>query len=295
VLLDPARPFRGSAAVATGLLTPGVLRGPRFRRLFPDVYVRADAELDLALRARAASLLADGRGVIGGYAAAELLDASCGPEDAPVDLVLPGGAYRGHPGLVVHRGLLGADEITMVDGVAVTAPVRTAYDLAREPPLVEAVVALDALSHRCRFAPDAVLDLRRRHLGARGSVQLPQAVGLANPLAESPMESRVRVVIVLDGLPVPVLQHPVGPFLLDLAYPGIRLAIEYDGEAHREQVRAMRDLDRQAYLSAAGWKVLRFTAAQVLRRPRWVAARIREELVMAARRRDVTLEALELY
>ena len=48
-------------------------------------------------------VLADGRGVIGGYAAAELLDASCGPEDAPVDLVLPGGAYREHPGLVVHR------------------------------------------------------------------------------------------------------------------------------------------------------------------------------------------------
>ena len=120
---------------------------------------------------------------------------------------------------------------------------------------------------------------------------MPEVVRLANPLAESPMESRTRLIIVLDGLPVPVLQHRVGPYVLDLAYPAIRLAIEYDGEAHRVQQRAMRDLDRQAYLSDAGWKVLRFTAAQVMRRPWWVAARVREELVKAARRHGVVLDA----
>ena len=89
-----------------------------------------------------------------------------------------------------------------------------------------------------------------------------------------------------------MLQHPVGPFLLDLAYPALRVAIEYDGGAHRTQQRAMRDLDRQAYLSAAGWTVLRFTAEQVINRPRWVAARVRQELVRAARRQGVTLDAL---
>jgi very-short-patch-repair endonuclease len=282
--MDFTLPFRGSAAVASGLLTPGVLRGPRFTRLFPDVYVGAAVEVDLTLRARAAYLLVDGRGVIGGYAAAELLDASCGPRNAPVDVVVPGGAYRAHPGLVVHRGLLLPDEVAVVNGIAATAPVRTAYDLARDPPLTDAVVAVDALSHRHKFVPDAVLHLGCRHLGARGSAQLPEVVRLANALAESPMESRTRMIIVLDGLPVPVLQHPVGPYLLDLAYPEIRLAIEYDGEAHRTQERAMRDLDRQAYLSAAGWTVLRFTAAQIMRRPRWVAARVREELAKAARR-----------
>jgi very-short-patch-repair endonuclease len=99
---------------------------------------------------------------------------------------------------------------------------------------------------------------------------------------------------VLDGLPVPVLQHPVGPYFLDLAYPAVRVGIEYDGEAHRTQRRAMRDLDRQAYLSDAGWKVLRFTAAQVMGRPWWVAARVREEIVRAARRHGVAPEQLGL-
>jgi very-short-patch-repair endonuclease len=72
------------------------------------------------------------------------------------------------------------------------------------------------------------------------------------------------------------------------------LAIEYDREAHRTQRRAMRDLDRQAYLSDAGWKVLRFIAAQVMMRPWWVAARVREELVRAGRRHGVPLDRLDL-
>jgi hypothetical protein len=67
----------------------------------------------------------------------------------------------------------------MVNGIAATAPVRTAYDLARDPPLTDAVVAVDALSHRHRFVPRAVLDLGCRHLGARGSAQLPEVVRLA--------------------------------------------------------------------------------------------------------------------
>ena len=46
----------------------------------------------------------------------------------------------------------------------------------------------------------------------------------------------------------------------------------------------MRDLTRQAYLSDNDWKVLRFTAVQVLHRPWEVAARVRYELVQAARR-----------
>jgi hypothetical protein len=81
--IDLTGPFRGSAAVAAGLLTPGVLRGPRYRRLFPDVHAPTALKNDLALRARAAGVLVAGRGVVAGYAAAELLGASCGPPDAP--------------------------------------------------------------------------------------------------------------------------------------------------------------------------------------------------------------------
>jgi hypothetical protein len=53
-----------------------VLRGPRYRRLFPDIYVAAWRELDHALLSLAAYLLVAGRGVLAGYSAAELLNAS---------------------------------------------------------------------------------------------------------------------------------------------------------------------------------------------------------------------------
>ncbi len=272
-----------------------MLRGPRFRRLFPDVYVPADVDVTLIVRARAAYLLVEGRGAVGGYAAAELLGASCGPKDAPVDLVVPGGAYRPHPGLTIHRGLLAPDEITTVGRVVTTTPRRTAYDLACGLPLVEAVVAVDALSYAHRFDPADVAGLRQRHLGARGCAQLDDVIRLANRLSQSPMETRIRLIIVFDGLPVPVLQHPVGPYFLDMAYPAIRLALEYDGDAHRTRKRAMRDLTRQAYLSDNNWKVLRFTAVQVLHRPWEVAARVRYELVQAARRQRTALDRMQLY
>jgi len=99
--MDLRSPFRGSVAVASGVLTPSVLAGPRFRRLFPDVYVCAEVEPDLAVRSFAAAVLVGDRGVVGGYSAAELLGASCAPLAAPAEVVVPG-RRRAPPGLVVR-------------------------------------------------------------------------------------------------------------------------------------------------------------------------------------------------
>lgn len=271
-----SRPFRGSRAVAAGTVTGAELRGPRFRRLFTDVYVSAEVEVDLALRSRAAQLRVGG--VLGGWSAAEVLGASCGPQTAAAEVIVAGGGRRTRPGLVVRGDVLAADEITTVGGALVTTPVRTAWDLARRAPPEDAVVAVDALTRVFGFPPRAVITFGYRHLGARGSAQLPAVVALANPLAESPMESRIRVAIHRDGLPIPVLQHQVGRYRLDMAYPRIRLGIEYDGRQHLTPDRALRDLERQAWLSTAGWTVLRFRAYDVLSRPRWVAAQVRAAL-----------------
>lgn len=96
-------PFRGTLAVARCLVTAGQLRGPRFRRLLPDIYVRANREMDLALRSRAAALFVAGRGVLGGFSAAEHLGASCGPADAPAEVVLLDG-HRQRPRAALSPG-----------------------------------------------------------------------------------------------------------------------------------------------------------------------------------------------
>jgi hypothetical protein len=164
--IDLAGPFRGSTAVAAGLLTPRMLRGCRYRRLFPDVYAPAQLDVDLALRARAAGVLVVGRGVVAGYAAAELVGASCGPPDAPVDVILRHD-YRCE-GLRVHRDRLDPDEVAALGSVPITTDVRTAFDLARwAPSLTERVVAVDALAYARKVDPEAVRVLRNRHLGTR--------------------------------------------------------------------------------------------------------------------------------
>jgi very-short-patch-repair endonuclease len=179
----------------------------------------------------------------------------------------------------VRHEAIPAEETALVGGVLVTDERRTAWDLGRRPPLLDAVIAIDALARVGEFAPADLIRFGYEHLGAPGSRLLAAAVRLADPLSDSPMETRIRIAIHDAGLPAPVLQHRVGPYRLDLAYPGLMLAIEYDGREHLTAERARRDLRREADLVRAGWLVLRFTAAEVVHRPRWMASEVRGELV----------------
>jgi len=267
-------PFCGRDAIDAGLVTAGQLRGPRFRRLFSGVYVGAHVDVDYATRCRAGALTVSGRGVLGGWSAAELLGASCAPRDAPVELVVSGSSAPTRAGLVVRADHLAEDEITHVRGVAVTTALRTAFDLGRRLPVTEAICAVDAITRRCAVSADAIAVVAERYHGVRGTAQLPEVLRRSSPLADSPMETRIRIAIEDAGLPLPVLQHRVGPYLLDLAYPELLLALEYDGQHHLTPERALHDLRRQAYLTAAGWEVLRFPAREVFL-PQMVARRTR--------------------
>jgi hypothetical protein len=257
--------FRGSAAIAAGVVTAKALRGPRFLRVFPDTYVRAGTEPpDLRLRSLAAYRYVEGRGVLSGYSAAVLLGADCAPEDAPAEVTVSGGR-RLHPGLRVHRDVLTADQVRPCRGVAVTSSVRTAYDLGRQPDLVEAVVGIDAVANACRFDTGAVLTLAARHPGSRGCRDLRRAVVLADARSGSPMETRLRLVLVLRGLPKPEVQFPVlddrrrRAVWLDLAYPEHRIGIEYEGGDHGRPDRVLRDVGRYTRLVDDGWRMYRFT------------------------------------
>jgi very-short-patch-repair endonuclease len=103
---------------------------------------------------------------------------------------------------------------------------------------------------------------------------------LAEPLAESPMETRLRLLLVDAGAPPPTAQHTVrdreGRVVgrVDLAWPELRLAVEYEGDHHRERAQFQRDVARLNALRAAGWTVLRFTADDVLRHPHSTIAQV---------------------
>lgn len=257
-------PFRGSEALASGLVTRGRLAGRSYRRLYPDVYVAAGLAVDLRVRSLAAyELVRAGGGALAGYSAALLLGADCAPLGASAE-VLVQRKTRACPGLIVCHGAADADDLLEVGGRLLTSPVRTAWDLCRRLPLNEAVVALDALSRAGRFDPVHLLERRTARPGARGCRGLDDVVALADPRAESPPETRLRLVLWRAGLPRPEVQYEVideyGFVLarLDLAYPGAKLAIEYDGSTHFTRRQGERDRRRDAALAARGWLTLRF-------------------------------------
>jgi very-short-patch-repair endonuclease len=110
---------------------------------------------------------------------------------------------------------------------------------------------------------------------------VPRHRGYVEPATESPMETRLRMLLVLAGLPRPKVQVPLGDattFLgrADLYYPDHRLVIEYDGATHKESLAA--DNRRQNLLIRAGYTVLRFTASDVLGFPDGVVALVRSAL-----------------
>jgi hypothetical protein len=82
----------------------------------------------------------------------------------------------------------------------------------------------------------------------------------------SPPEVDVLGWIVSAGLPVPEqnVRIKVGGVLdeLDLAYPELRIDIEYDGwNPHRTRERFDADRARDRRMAAADWDVLRVTSA----------------------------------
>jgi hypothetical protein len=224
--------------------------------------------------------------VLGGYSAAELLDADVAPRGAPAEVIVPVRA-RAHLGLRIVRGTVDAADQAVVEGCQVTTPPRTAWDLARGLPSVEAVIAVDALAHRHGFAPALLLARRAAAPGARGCRGLDKVVALADPRSESPQESRLRLGLVLAGLPPPAVQYRILDeygFVLarvDLAYPDSKLAVEYDGSAHFDARRARLDRQRDAELAGYGWQTLRLVADDIWTMPQTVH-RIRALLELRA-------------
>ncbi|WP_448625464.1 endonuclease domain-containing protein [Geodermatophilus sp. URMC 64] len=104
---------------------------------------------------------------------------------------------------------------------------------------------------------------------------------LADGAAESPQETRLRLLLLRSGLPAPVAQFEVrdrdGRFVgrVDFAWPDRRVAAEYDGLWHAEPGQFARDRQRLNRLQAAGWRVVHVTAAD-LQRPAELLARLRE-------------------
>jgi G:T-mismatch repair DNA endonuclease (very short patch repair protein) len=247
------------------------------------VYADPGLPLDHRLRCRGVALLLPSGFAVGGYSAAGWYGAPFAGALDPVTVVGPADSeWKGPRGVRVHRSQVHLDVVGGADDVPVTSALRTAWDTAALEATGTAVAALDAMVR----AGTVFLPQMERLISASprtwGLTRVRRAVGLVDPRAESPPESRVRVALVLAGLaPVPQYEvHEAGQRLgrVDLAFPEARIAVEYEGAYHFEDDQIVRDDARYARLREAGWTVIRVSAAD-LRDLNAVVARVRSALM----------------
>ncbi|MCW0211851.1 MAG: hypothetical protein OJJ54_00665 [Pseudonocardia sp.] len=277
--------FRGSDAVADGCLTPAQLRGDRVLRLFRNVYTWSGTPVTHELRCRAAALALPAGAVISGRSAAAVRGVRqlCWPED-PVTVVAPLDMRLGRTsGLLVRRTMLDPSEYRDWEGGRLATPLRTGLDLLLGRALPDAVADLDA-ALRAEILDRTELSTALRRRSDNGVVLARQAEALADPRAESPPESRVRVHLVLAGLdPVPQYQITLDGedvARVDLAFPARRVAVEYDGGWRDGELWALnRDRARLNRVRAAGWTVL-FVTAPLLRTPRKMINEVKAALAL---------------
>jgi hypothetical protein len=183
--------------------------------------------------------------------------------------------------LTVRHGDL--SEVTTVRGLRATTLARTFRDLSRRLPAVEVLVLAD--------------EALRKGLGRFHELAQP---------ADSPMETRLRFLLLSRGLPTPEVQQDLygdaGEFLgrADLYYSSAHLVVEFDGGNHRD--RLIGDDRRQNLLVGAGYRILRFTTADLRHRPDAVLAQVRAALGASKRPKSTnrsepgaTLQAVQVH
>ena len=271
-------PFTGSAAVREGALSRHRL-GRDYRALYRDVYIPRSLELTALVRAQAA-WLATGAPLCGLSAAAAWGTRWLDPA-APAEVLR--GNRHSQAGLVIRSYQVRDDELCLAGGLTITTAARTAFDIGRTRRPDAAIPILDALLAATGIKVGDIAEIADRWPGIRGARWLRSALELVDGGAESPPESRLRLILIRGGLPAPHTQiaFPELRIRVDMGWPQWKVAVEYDGVQHWSDPRQRAwDIERIALLEAAGWVVVR-VSAQMLSRPDLIVERVRTKLRQA--------------
>lgn len=191
--------------------------------------------------------------------------------------------------LVVHRSacLPKADLVYRKDGIVVTSPPRTLFDMAAvaDRASLESMIE-QAIERRMCTIPTllAVAD-RLARPGRPGSGRFVATIA-GRPAWRKPVDSHDELVLeralVAAGLPDPVRQHPVtlrsGQVVHpDLCWPDIRFAVEVDHATwHNFGAAVEYDKWRDRQLGLVGWEVRRVTDTSVRHHLPTTAEELRE-------------------
>lgn len=268
-------PFTLSEAEAAGI-TRDRLRGSRFVGVSHGLYRPASWDFELREAARALCAATPGAWISHTTAARlhELILPPWLSDSTDLHLSKP----RRLPetrrkGIVGHTLLVFPSEVATVDGLPISTRARTWLDMARLLPLAELVCLGDQLIRIPRPAfeqrdkpfstPDEMRTMMGKHKNLQGIVRARAAMDLMRIGADSAQESLMRLAMLDAGLPEPDLQitlwgRDAGPSA-DAGYRARRIAIQYDGAHHLDELQRHSDNRRDHAFRDAGWTVLVFT------------------------------------
>ena len=260
------------------------LLGVGFHKVFYDCYVASSMPITEELRAEAALGVSPPGSHASHFTAARLWDGVV-PDDPDVHVRCPAkGAGADDRG---SRRTARSDETptTRFRGIPISTPEQTFLELAALGfDLVALVVLGDSLIKAGRTT---VLRLTEFLVdtSAQGALAARNAVRYVRENVDSPMESRLRMLLVLAGLPEPtinlILRNADGSWRrrFDMCFPDLKLIIEYDGRQHAGNTRQWQgDLRRREELDALGWRIIVVTADDLYHHPEDVLDRVREAM-----------------
>ena len=191
-------------------------------------------------------------------------------------------------GIRRHHKALPADEVTVEEGIPVTGPCRTAFDLAAtEPPEVVENI-LREMEFRQLTDRLSLPDLVDRYRGRRGVRRVSLALERLEEDPEghkrSKLEERFSPFLRLHHLQLPRYNHPIvlpngRRCVVDCHWPGTREIVELDGwQGHGTKSAFREDRARDRRLAAAGYRVTHLTWNQLDDEPEAIAADLRAVL-----------------
>ena len=218
-----------------------------------------------------AAVLAGGPGAVLSHRSAAALWGLRGASGARVEITVPRKLGR-RSRIRAHRSVLRGDEVTTVDGIPVTSPHRTIFDLAGDlqPHELEGVIGqaqVLRLWDRLSLA-----ELLERYPGRRGTAVLKELVLTGARITRSELEQRFLGLLDGAGLPRPERNAQVETqqrdYEADCLWRPQRLIVELDSRTfHDTPIAFERDRERDRRLAVAGWSTLRITWRQLAREP----------------------------
>lgn len=281
-------PFLGREAIRAGLLTAHELE-TKYRAVFRNVYLDTAVALTPLLRAQAAWLFAGPDAVISGLSAAAVYGTRWLDVNAPAEIVRAN--RHAPPGLRVYSYSIEPEDICERDGMRVTTVARTAFDLGRLLPHAQAVPVLDALMNQTGLDPAQVWSLVDANPGIRGVDRLRVSLVDADGGAQTPLETRTRLLLRYIGIPGLETQIPFYDewgLVCNRVAMGWRrwqVAVECDEERDWPEYRTWVH-SQTADLESRGWVVVWVTRSMVSG-PSSLVRRVRQKLWTAQRQAGI--------